>query len=51
VKSSDNGQIHLRHSGRGNIGYHDGHVGSVNRNEARSSVFVRGYDEAQNLWN
>ena len=51
VTASDNGQIHLRHSGRANIGYHDGHVASVNRNEARDSVFVRGYDENQNLWN
>ena len=51
VAASDAGQLHLRHGGRGNVAYHDGHVGSVNRGEARSSVFIRGYDEAQNLWN
>ena len=48
--ASSLGQLHLRHAGRGNVAYHDGHVGSLALGEARNSVFKCGVDGNLTPW-
>ena len=49
-KPSNLGQIHLRHSGKANVAFYDGHVAAMDRSEAENSVFKAGYNQNQVIW-